>query len=488
MSGSFSAGFTESCASVRSWITAAAVGAYGMIQFGNFNATVASNAWDVLVPAMTDATVLANISLGWWLMWLIPRIVRAAQPTHLIRHGSPTVAMLSHLTRFSGNMLGVLLPCALVLTAEGLWPGWAMTWSEATVVAGADGISAFSATALSQWFQSPVVGVVVTSVYAVVGYLAMGTVVLALACRRHPGAAVAVALGLCTWTLFCSFAPIGVPTALDSTFAVELAWALDTPGGLCIGLGWWFVLASAAVGVLAAPHHAIHLRTWSGRLGSTMFLFGLLIINSLDASSCARRQGRAVSECFFAGSAGDIVSYATLAAVPLCFATAFLARITSGAGGLCLVQALRFGSFRLWLGRLVARECLWALGLSLGAGTLIVAASCVAAPQFDPFASPMLVRGSAGLLGELLLQIILAAALLWFTTDITVTWLTLAGAGLALGYALPQSMTWLNVFAPYSAVEDEPPGAALLSTAVAVGALMATNCVRATPKHADQLA
>lgn len=493
MTHRFFAGLVQSLLSLRTLIAVVAIGAYGLV-------TVAAgtglgpeiNAWDVMTPALTDSTTVVIIGLSWWLSWLIPEVLRVGQCQRLIRSGSARHAVCTTLAFLAGCLTTAVVLVGLVFLAEGACVGLSTRWSGPALHFTDGTPSAFSAPGLARFFANPVLAVIATTLYAAMGFLILAAAVLAIAARGHGTAASANAISIVLWVTVCSFSPLPIPVGIDASLTVSLGWALVTPGGLGIAAIWWTFGLAATFLLTFRPARRHVLALVSGRAFSTTALLCLAGLGVLNAATHSPGQGMSTPAAFFAGAYGDVASYVLVAAVPLAFATGFIARIADAAEGPLLYQALRRGSYRRWLSTTFRRELGWAAGTAIGIGIVVTIGTLVTERTVGSNDAVVLATGTAGLLAAMILCCALAAMMVWAPLPPSTVWPIVVGCAFIGGYAVPSGLGWLNVVAPYGFPVDTfrpavPLAATICTLLTAIGIFSVTS-LRTISAHTDQFA
>lgn len=489
---SFTRGFVGSATSFRTAIAVIAVGAYGIVHLAGVTPDQNMNAWDLMLPAATDSTAIGLIGVCWWLSWVIPVVLACTHEHTLVRYGSPVRAVLSTLTLLAGALTAYALLVGVILGAEGARFGFPLQWSRIALHF-VDGVpSAFSAAGFARFFPTPIIALASAVLFAAVGMLVAGALVLSVGARGHRRTAIVLAVGLAIWWIVCGFSPIAIPVPIDASLTISLGWALATPGGVVTALAWWTIGVALATVVACRRSIRVLLRSaLVARAGILIATCGIAVVAVINAGVRSQAQDVGVAAGFYAGAYGDMISYLLVAIMPAAYATAFLARAADAVDGAVIYQALRRGSYRTWLLVELRRELPWVCGLSVAVGAIVFAGMALQ-HETQGRALLCLVIGTVGLLAALLFHTALAARIVWTGATLSVAWPLTVGALLAFGYWVPVGIGEFNIIAPYGIPQDFfrpgiPVTATLLTGATAI-AVATWAVIRAVPANAEHFA
>jgi len=487
-------GFLSALLSARTICPAIVVGAFGLFQLSRTSGHPDVNAWDVVIPTLTDTLVTSTIGLMWWFLWLAPAMTSVSREQILIRYGSRARAVRMNLATLTGSLAAwsVLLIVVCIAVASPL--GLATVWSPSALAVGGDQPSAFSAAAHAPVFPNPLVATGASLAFTGIGYLAVAAVGLALAARGYQRTAVVSVVCFMLWAIVCSFSLVPIPPVLDASVALSLGWAMAVPGGVVQAVPYYLVtlvLASAVTRVLTARASIRALLT--NRSGTLLALTCVAVVASVNTVVTGQGSVNPVQQ-FFAGAYGDTVSYVAVAAVPLGFVTGYLARLSEAAEGWLLYEALRRGSYRRWLGATLRRELVFAIILCLLTGATLLVTLVLTGHRVAFFGEDgaFLAVGLAGMFAVIALLAAIGTTLLWTGASAVSAWPITAGIALVVGYSVPANTGAINLAAPYSLPQDlatlTPPIIATTITLAAAVAVTVVALCRAVPSHSDRFA
>lgn len=483
-------GFVGALLSVRTVCAALLVGAFGLYNLSQVSGSPGLNAWDLAIPSLTDTVTTNMIGLAWWVSWLLPAMHAVGQEQSLIRFGSLARAVRLRLAGLMGALGAWAFWLVIICVMEDSSLGFASAWSESALAGGSDQPSAFSAASLARVFVSPGVAVVFSAVYTGVGYLAVGSVALALHARGYHRLSVIGLVFFLSWAIIGGFSPAPITPMVDPSVPLSLGWASATPGGLWLGGSFFFVAFAFASAMSHLPHLQVSLRAaLASRPVSVLSLVGVVAIASVNATF-ATPEGVSPVRQFFSGAFGDMVSYVLVAAVPLGFTTGFLVRVTEVMEGPLLYEALRRGSYRGWLGKTLFRELLLATVLCLLTGAALLATLTMAGHRISLMGQDGadLAVGLLGLFTSISLLTAICSLLMWTGTSLSIAWPVTAGVALILGHWVPANLEVLNISAPYSLPTDSAtltvPLIAIALTCVVAAAVVTAAMRLATPARA----
>lgn len=487
-------GFTQTLLSVRTVTAVVIVGAFGLFYLSQAAGHPGLNAWDTLIPTLTDTSVVSVIGLIWWSLWLLPAMSMISREQTLTRYGSRARAVRANLAALLGSLCAWAFLLAVVCGALAMPLGFSSTWSAMARAVNGSQPSVFSSAAAAQMFASPWLALGASAVFTAVGYLAVASVALALSARGHQRAAVVGLVCFVLWAFVCSFSPTPIPSFMDASVPLSLAWALSVPGGVWLALLWLAIgFAGAAVAARIPDVRSIIRGLFTSRIAALLVLLCVAILASVNAALNVS-EGVSPIRQFFAGAYGDIVGYVLVAAIPLGFASSYVARLSAAAEGPLLYEALRRGSYRRWLGSMLLREVWPAVVLCLLTGaaliiTLVVTGHPTATLGRD---GAGLTAGLTGLLAAIALLIAIASTIVWIGASSAVAWPIVVGTALVLGYSVPAGWGLANVVAPYGLPTDSAtvttPLIATTVTGVLAAVLITTAVRLATPARADLVA
>lgn len=469
------------------------IGAYAVLQVGRTADHPGRNAWDALIPAATDTTIVSMVGLSGWYLWVLPAISATGSELRLLRHGSRLRAFGYELCGLGGNLaaLGVLLLPLLLAIGSPL--GLAPSWSPLADSTNAESASAFSSAALARHFGSPWAAFAACAAYSAAAYLALAAAILAVAVSGHRRGAVIALTCIVLWAFVCSFSLLSPAPVVDASVVFSLAWALAVPGGMSSGLVWLVVSCACAVIWVARGRARVGgLGLLANRTGN---LVAITVIAAFAASHAANDPADEVGVVrrLFAGAHGDPLGYALIAAIPLGFATRYAARLADTAEGRVFYEAQRRGSYRRWTACTLMRELPWLVLLAALVALTVVVVAAAAGRPLDPAGADAaaLAVATLGILMLAALALTVVTTLLWLGATPWSAWPSVVGGVLVLGYATPPGLAAVNVAAPFSLNPGTDAwgtsAAAVVVTGILTVVLGAVAVRIATPARAETL-
>ena len=487
------AGFMESAKSPRTVVATAIYGALLLIKIPETVSRGGENAWDVVLPVLSDPLWITLVLMGWLMSWIVPMAVASARSLELIRFGSPGRLIRSRLAYLTGALSALVLYATACFVGIGNQLGYSANWGGASTSYAGNVESAYSAAHFAQWFSSPLSAVLASVTYSVIGILSIAYLILTLALTKHVTTAIYVASATTLWLLITSFSPFEIPPVLDGSFLVSLGWALSIPGGIAIGFGWWLILWLSSTILIMSSYGRLHFRSLlTERWWVMMMGLGLA---SMACANFVLQRPQSLAEflsLFFAGSQTDLISYLLVASIPLTFSTGWLSRLDELNNGTFTMQALRFGSYRRWFRSNLLIEVSWA-------GVLVAAVSGIvltigisstggkAAEILIPFS-----LGVASFFAVICLQIVLALTVHRLVSNIISFWAGLMGLLLVIGYWFPSASALVGLVVPYSNFQDDSLSGQILlnvfGTIAITGLLLLIVQSRTLTKYGNLLA
>lgn len=490
----FSSGLAAAFLSVRTVFCVILVGAFCVFNLAQMSKVSNANMWDVLLPTLTDSSTVSVIGLTWWFLWLLPSMRALSQEQTLIRYGSRARAVLANLVALLGALcswaLLLLITCGAITIALGL----SSTWSEYAFGVNTLQTSAYSSTAIAQFFPSPWLAIVASGMFTGFGYLAVASVALSLTARGyHLYATVGLTLFI-IWSFVCSFSLIPLPSLLDASVSLSLPWALSMPQGVWAAI-FWFTTSFAFTAMVTLPFRSrMNIQEFlNSRLGLLLSLSFIALIYSLYVALDGATIRSPIRE-FFAGTYGGIVGYVAVAVIPLGFATSYVARLSNSMHGPIFYHAIRLGGYRRWLMRFLLDEILPAIVLCVLVGFILIATLVVTGHPISLFSSDGvdLGVGLLGLLVTIALQLAIGSALAWMGASTMSSWPIAVGASLVVGYSIPAALSSVNILAPYSLSPDfntvSAPISSIVTTVLISSILAGVVVTLATPSRVNPAA